>query len=66
MGQSRLKLSGNGNECKPLAQGAIMEVRSAANPKGSSPSKHGVGNLLDLSADTWWAGAYIRPLFSST
>ena len=36
------------------ARGAIMEISSAANPKGSSPAKHGAANLVDLSADTWW------------
>ena len=36
------------------ALGKIIEIRSAANPKGSSPAKHAVANLMDLSVDTWW------------
>jgi hypothetical protein len=34
--------------------GAIMKIHSAANPKGSSPARHGAATLVDLSADTRW------------
>jgi len=34
--------------------GAVMKIYSAANPKGSSPAKHGAANLVDDAVDTTW------------
>jgi hypothetical protein len=40
------------------AYGAIMEIQSAANPKGSSPASNGAMNLVHLAPDTWIDTSY--------
>ena len=37
-GQSKLKLSGNGNECKPLAEGAIDPCTFQLTPNSTKAS----------------------------
>ena len=54
-GQSKLKLSGIGNECKPLLAGTTECFKMV------KEFLDGVGHKYDLVA-----GAYTRPLFSST
>jgi hypothetical protein len=59
-GLSKLKLSGNGNECKPLPGGRHVEVQ------GGGGGLHVGRVIVEVEREDLGAGAYTRPLFSST
>jgi len=47
-GQSKLKLSGSGNECKPLERGAGHAHREQAARRGEDLRREGAGQGLTL------------------
>jgi hypothetical protein len=57
-----LKLSSNVNECKPLKLG----LREAAAAATDAAGKVNASFVLECAEACYEAGAYTRPLFSST